>query len=96
MPRCYTRFQKLLDNSEPLISPEGEVIDLKKLIPFYESFGMPVFQCFYSDWYPEQEMGNVYYSGLTQTISDLKLPLSESLAFPTFLDWLLFYLEKVE
>lgn len=96
MPKCYERFQRLLDDSDPLVSSGGEAMDPKKLIPFYESFGMPVFQCFYSEWYPDQEMGNVYYSGLTHTISDLKLPLPESLAFPTFLDWLLFYLEKVE
>lgn len=82
---------------ELIISSKGEVISPKTLIPFYESFGMPFFQCFWSEWYPDQEMGNVYYSGVTRTISDLdnELTSSENMAFPTFMDWFFFYLEKI-
>lgn len=75
----------------------GESINPNSLIPFYESFGMPFFQCFYKDWYPEDEMGNVYYSGNNNTVSDVKRldPSSEAMAFPTFSDWLIFYLETI-
>jgi len=90
------RFQQYMGPSNPLTTKKGEVVDPNNLIPFYESFGMPVFQCFWKDWYPENEMGNVYYSGITHTISDVVTTdeSAENLAFHTFLDWLLFYLEK--
>lgn len=95
--KCQT-FQKLLDERGPLIGKGEKVIDPETLIPFYESFGMPFFQCFWSEWYPQQEMGNVYYSGTSHMISDIErkdLP-AESMAFPTFLDWLVFYMERIE
>ena len=59
---------------------------------------MPFFQCFWLEWYPEDEMGNVYYSGVANTISDLaaKATSAENMAFPTFTDWLMFYLETIE
>ncbi|GAB4235764.1 MAG: hypothetical protein Tsb0021_15370 [Chlamydiales bacterium] len=93
----YRIFQELLDSKEPLKYANGKIIDPKNLIPFYESFGMPIFQCFWTDWYPQQEMGNVYYSGYTHTISDITQSdaETESLAFPTFAEWLAFYLESV-
>ncbi|HRD55047.1 MAG TPA: SMI1/KNR4 family protein [Parachlamydiaceae bacterium] len=85
------KFDKELANTK------GTAADPKSLIPFYESFGMPFFQCFFKDWYPEDEMGNVYYSGNSNTISDVKKkdPGSEAMAFATFSDWLLFYLETI-
>lgn len=91
-----TRFRQML-NAKPVINERGEIFNPTSLIPFYESFGMPVFQCFYTDWYPDQEMGNVYYSGITNTISEIDYDSlsAETLAFPTFLDWLYFYLERV-
>lgn len=95
---CYKEFQNLImSTGEPPIH-RGVPVDPTRLLPFYESFGMPFFQCFWADWYPEHEMGNVYYSSTTQTISDIDSsdPLSEGMAFPTFLDWLFFYLESVE
>lgn len=96
MLKNYEEFQNLL-NEEPLRSPNGNIINPHSLIPFYQSFGMPVFQCFWTDWYPQNEIGNVYLSFLTKTISDTQKNISstENLAFPTFLDWLFFYLEKV-
>lgn len=95
---CYRRFQQLLEAGDPVLLEDGSSVDPKSLIPFYESFGMPVFQCFWKDWYPEQEMGNVYYSNFTRSISDGRTGKigAEKLAFPTFLDWLCFYLEGIE
>ena len=94
----YQKFQTLLAEEEPLISLKGQSINPASLIPFYESFGMPVFQCFWTEWYPEQEMGNVYYSGITKTLSDVEASDSstDSLAFYSFLDWLFFYLERID
>jgi len=94
----FKNFQSLFERGEPLFTTKGDPVNPQALIPFYESFGMPFFQCFWEEWYPDQEMGNVYYSGLTNTISDYKSgdAPTESMAFPTFLDWLMFYLEKIE
>jgi hypothetical protein len=82
----------------PIVLPNGNLMDPQTLIPFYESFGMPVYQCFYSEWYPEDEMGNVYYSGITHTISEFGGNTSsiETMAFHTFSDWLFFYLERID
>lgn len=93
----YQEFQGLLAEREPLAhgrAPE-ELIDPSDLIPFYQSFGLDSFQCFYADWYPQQEMGNLYYSGIDHSLSEYgdSSKLSENLAFPTFLDWLLFYIQ---
>jgi hypothetical protein len=59
---------------------------------------MPFYQCFWAEWYPEQEMGNVYYSGESKTISDVfgSFSSSETMAFTTFTDWLMFYLERID
>lgn len=94
----YEQFQEMLAQIPVLTTSKGEVVNPKSLIPFYESFGMPYYQCFWGDWYPEQEMGNVYYSSETKTISNTKSddPASETLAFPTFIDWLAFYLERID
>ncbi len=90
-------FQKMLNQQERLLSTSGREADPKSLIAFYESFGMPFFQCFWGEWYPEGEMGNVYYSGVTRSIiySEGAEQGPENMAFPTFLDWLMFYLEKI-
>ncbi|CCB87372.1 MULTISPECIES: SMI1/KNR4 family protein [Parachlamydia] len=95
----YEDFQNMLSqHEETLVSGKDTYVDPKSLIPFYESFGMPFYQCFWTEWYPENEMGNVYYSGMTNSISDITGPLSsmDNMAFSTFLDWLMFYLEQVE
>jgi hypothetical protein len=94
---CFD-FQQMLENEGNIITTvEGLPVDPKKLIPFYESFGMPFYQCFWTEWYPEQEMGNVYYSDLTKTISNVKAKDStDSMAFSTFIDWLMFYMEQIE
>ena len=96
MAKTYQQLQQLL-SEEVLVRPDGEVIDPKSLIPFYESFGLHSYQCFYSDWYPEDEMGNVYFSEHDRTISNFlnENKLEENLAFPTYLGWLVFYLEDI-
>lgn len=99
MKESYINFQEMLSDQLSLLTTTDELsVEPKSLIPFYESFGMPFFQCFYGEWYPEQEMGNVYYSLQTNTISDISGGSTgpESMAFPTFIDWLMFYLESVE
>lgn len=97
MGAAYQEFQdKLMENGQ-LLDAKKQVVNPKSLIPFYESFGFPCYQCFWGEWYPAQEMGNVYYSGLTHTISNHTQDTSspENQAFPTFLDWLGFYLEPL-
>lgn len=97
MRELYGRFQEMVAQVEILKTPEGAEVDPMTLIPFYESFGMPYLQCFWSEWYPEEEMGNVYYSDQTQTIccEPGQDPSPENMAFATFLDWLQFYLERI-
>lgn len=97
MPESYAKFQDMLQKSEPIVTSKGNVVDPQTLIPFYASFGMPFYQCFWGEWYPEGEMGNVYYSGESKTISDVFSggSSSEIMAFPMFIDWLMFYLERI-
>lgn len=103
IPTCklanhYENFQRVLEQKELLLLSGQRPIDPKMLLPFYESFGMPFYQCFWAEWHPEGEVGNVYYSGLTHTINEPKSEVSEAdnMAFPTFADWLIFYLERIE
>jgi hypothetical protein len=99
MKESYEAFQQLLqEEEEPITTSSRASVNPASLIPFYESFGMPFFQCFWGEWYPEQEMGNVYYSALSRTIStcDKENESAETMAFQTFLDWLMFYLEKID
>lgn len=98
MKESYQSFQKILgEGKEPIATAEGIFVNPASLIPFYESFGMPFFQCFWSEWYPDQEMGNVYYSVPARRIATCrkKGDCDETMAFETFTDWLMFYLEKI-
>ncbi|NGX57831.1 MAG: hypothetical protein K940chlam3_00727 [Chlamydiae bacterium] len=96
MPEVCKRFYALVDTEASLLTTQGKVVDPQSLIPFYESFGRPFFQCFWKEWYPKNEMGNVYYSGSTNTVSDPGNGRREnSMTFPTFLDWFFFYLESI-
>jgi hypothetical protein len=94
----HRQLQTALYEEMEMLSSKGKKIDPKDLIPFYESFGMQGFQCFFADWYPEQRIGNIYCSRRERMISDIRNPKAwlDNLAFPTFLDWLIFYLEEVE
>lgn len=91
-------FHRMIADENRTISCNGKPIDPTHLIPFYHCFGRQSFQCFYSDWYPGGEMGNVYFSGVDNTISEItnKNAWADHLAFPTFLDWMTFYLEEIE
>lgn len=98
MKESYHSFQDMLENEPPLVNSKGETINPKALIPFYKSFGMAFYQCFFADWYPDQEMGNVYYSSETKSISDIYCAdcATETMAFESFTEWLTFYLEKID
>lgn len=99
MKASYERFQKALEeNPEPITTGDGIFVNPTSVIPFYESFGMPFFQCFWGEWYPDQEIGNVYYSVPQRKISFCKKKEEcvETLAFETFTDWLMFYLERID
>lgn len=99
MKESYETFQQMLqEGEEPITTSHGSSVNPASLIPFYESFGMPFFQCFWGEWYPDQEMGNVYYSMLLRKIStcEKKDECVETMAFQTFVDWLIFYLEKID
>lgn len=99
MKQKHEEFQELLKKYDQVTTRSGRPVNPSTLIPFYESFGMPFYQCFWGEWHPGQEMGNVYYSGAENTISD-PIPIStgssERMSFPTFSDWLIFYLERIE
>lgn len=70
-------------------------IDPTSLYPFFEEFGTSSFQCFNAEWYPGNEMGNVYFSGIDYTLSDIsdRKTWADQLAYPTFLQWLAAFLE---
>jgi hypothetical protein len=86
-------LEMLLEADRPIQSG-NRVVDPDSLIPFYEEEGLFSFQCFYADWYPGSEMGNVYLSGIDYTMSDTDdwRGWRENLAFPTFMEWLGEYL----
>lgn len=88
-------FHKMLFENERIITCNDKMVDPFALYPFYQCFDLYSYQCFYGDWYPSNEMGNVYFSGVDFTISNY-LKRDQNLAFPTFLDWLMFYLEQIE
>jgi hypothetical protein len=98
MRASYERFQLFVEGRDTELCSGKTPIDPKDLIPFYESFGMPFFQCFWTEWYPEEEMGNVYYSSSMNAISCLAPNDAsvENMSFATFSDWLMFYLETID
>ena len=95
MARIYQRFQHRL-RSETGINSKQNDISPEAVVPFYESFGLHCYQCFcYADWYPEEEMRNIYFSEFDRLVNTFSFRhcLKADQAFPTFLNWLLFYLE---
>lgn len=84
-------FRQRLEGIPEGISLGEEIVPHKKLFPFYKSFALDIYQCFYKDWYPDGEVGNV------RCLLSEKMILSskeeKTVAFPSFLDWLIFYLE---
>lgn len=95
LAKTYLRFQQLI-GEEVLMGPEGDGINPTQLIPFYESYELHCYQCFFADWYPYKEMGNIFFHEEDKRFSDYlhKEFWEEHGAFPTFLDWLVTYLEE--
>ncbi len=48
------------------------------------------------EWFPKSEAGNVYYSGIDNTICNYHNLDNCNLAFATFSDWLIFYLDIMD
>ncbi|PIS02478.1 MAG: SMI1/KNR4 family protein [Chlamydiae bacterium CG10_big_fil_rev_8_21_14_0_10_42_34] len=92
------RVMDLMLRTEKRVKSGDIDVDPGSLIPFYEALGLSSFQCFYADWYPGNEMGNVYLSGIDYTLSDVndKKTWVEHLAFPTFSEWLAYYLQGMD
>lgn len=88
------RLMEQFIDSDRTLRMGHRIIDPGSLIPFFEFYGLASYQCFFNEWYPGNEMGNVYLSGIDYTISDTRdrKEWVEQMAFPTFLDWLTFYL----
>ncbi len=96
LPRVYQHLKELL-GAEIFVRPDGVLIEPTSMIPFYESFGLHSYQCFYIDWHPHRGMGNVYFSEHDRTMSNFlnEERLTENLAFSSFVSWLVFYLEDI-
>jgi hypothetical protein len=95
LKKLQESFINLVENKSSQIRCNLDFIDPKTLIPFYQCYNKDSFQCFFLEWFPLEEMGNVYYSGSDNKISDYHnlLNSSETLAFKSFLDWLIFYMD---
>lgn len=86
IPDARRRVMELVLQAEKTVQFGNAAVDAGSLIPFFEAYGLASFQCFYADWYPGSEMGNVYLSGIDYTLSG---------ANETFLEWLAQYLQGV-
>lgn len=95
--KTYDQLQDVIRRQEPLKTRTGKIVDAHTFIPFYESFGLPAFQCFWGEWHHEMGMGNVYLSLNERILADPRKGEygADSQAFPTFTEWLLFYLEPI-
>lgn len=98
IPNAWRRVKEMILKAQQVVKSGDTVIDPGSLLPFFEVSGLSSFQCFYADWYPGNEMGNVYLSGIDYTVSDIarRDAWNENGAFPTFLEWLASYLEGME
>jgi hypothetical protein len=97
LPEMIEEFRLLVKKRGDLKTLDHTIVDPQSLYPFYQSFNLPCYHCFWKEWYPKQEMGVVYYSGEGHTISGKAEGAKEieKLSFPTFSDWLSFYLEEI-
>lgn len=98
MPVSRSVFQVYLRERSQTVLSGQRVVDPTHLIPFYRSGEFNDFQCFYADWSPYGEMGNVCFFDSDFSISDVQdvRHAEEQLAFPSFSDWLMFYLDEVQ
>lgn len=92
IPKAIQTVREIL---ECQTNAQNYLINPEMLIPFFENLGS--FQCFFSDWYPNSEMGNVFLSGIDYTVSDTtsREAWEEECAFATFIEWLSKYLEGI-
>lgn len=89
MSKIYLKFQDYLLDTV-FLSEEGLPIDPANLIPFYEAEPLHTYQCFYAEWFPEEEMGNIEYDDyVKQKVSYL---FDGGNNYKTFLSWFLNYL----
>ena len=74
---------------------QGKPLDPESLIPFHKSIGDCTFQCFHKGWYPDREMGNILFSLRDEGKFDYTPYMNQENKgiFPSFLDWLRFYME---
>lgn len=95
IPGAKRRVMEMMLRAEHFVKSGDILVDPGSLAPFFEVIGMNSFQCFYADWYPSSEMGNVYFSGIDYTLSNISCQeiWGENGAFPTFTEWLVSYLE---
>ena len=91
------KVRKMLMGNNFVIDHRGGVVNPQSLIPFYVDSGLNSYQCFYVDWSPMGEIGNVYLSGLNSSISDISksFDLSDELAFASFSEWFMQFLEGI-
>lgn len=83
--------EKRFKNEEILFKCGEEVVESKNLLPFYQFFSFDAYQCFYREWVPDQEVGNVCCLLKDKAIADYRK--RDEKAFLTFIDWLSFYME---
>lgn len=96
LKETYQHLNDLILESQWEISWKNRVVDPSELIPFYQSFGLESYQCFYLSWDPLGTAGNIFCSVREKTISGFESDKeNENLSFPSFLDWLIFYLERI-
>ncbi|MBM3184403.1 MAG: SMI1/KNR4 family protein [Chlamydiae bacterium] len=98
IPESKRRLMESFARHGKTVKSGQTIVDPSSLFPFYEVTELSSFQCFYADWYPGNEMGNVYFSGMDESLSDITRieEWGENGAFLTFLDWLVSYLEGME
>ena len=87
-------FQEVLEEASVSISHFS--IPPKALIPFYQSSQGADFQCFWNDGTALQRSGEGIDPPPTVGVTARIDPKKEPHSFPTFLDWLIFYLEKTD
>ena len=96
MEEVYWKFQGLLsEQKDPLKTAKKKFVDPQSLIPFYESFNLPCYQCFWAEWYPAEEMG-ILYSGFTIDVRDTSIneALRKIFLFPHLMNGLCFIWKK--
>lgn len=87
-------LQELLERTSVSISHLS--VPSRSLIPFYQSLQGADFQCFWNDGTSLQRLGEGIEPPPTLGVVSIMDPKKEIRSFPTFLDWLIFYLEKID